>query len=84
LRAGQAAIDGQRGAWLAGDVDRGLADEQLELLAAEVVQRQAALGGLGQRAPQAEAGQGGGGAQALGGRCGGWGVGGMAVVSRRR
>ncbi len=36
-RAGQAAIDGQRGAVAAGEVDRGLADEQLNSVPASTV-----------------------------------------------
>ncbi|MNQ81814.1 hypothetical protein D3C85_968510 [compost metagenome] len=80
-RAGQGAIDGHGRARLAGDVDRGLADEQVEIAAAECSGLAGAGHGPYGRAPEAQAGQQGTGGEAFdeGASGGGWRHG---VVSR--
>ncbi|MCY1436842.1 hypothetical protein D9M71_529800 [compost metagenome] len=63
-RAGQAVVDGQRSARATGDVDRGLADEQFEIAAAQFITKGRASG-EGRQAPEAESGQGTGGGEAF-------------------
>ena len=51
-RARQTAIDGQRGAYVAGDIDRGLADKQLKLVTCQYTRLAWAGQGPHGRAPQ--------------------------------
>ncbi|MNJ56633.1 hypothetical protein D3C77_521920 [compost metagenome] len=63
-RAWQAVVDGQCSARSAGDVDRRLANEQVEVAAGEFIAQRGA-GGKGGQAPEAKAGQGAGGGEAF-------------------